>query len=261
VQPHQLARDRHRPLAALAAGAISVVLARNQLDPPFMRDDILVAQAERLADPHPGPEQQREQEPVPQPSLGGEHRRDLLERQRPREPPLFAQPAEPPARLGASDPLQEGLVAAAPRAARVDQDPRDLDAVAGVELVEAEHRRQHPVHGARAPPGLTRRQHDHVVRRPPQPTREQAHLLQRHPIPAQPPRLQEHPECLQILGVRAHRVRRTLNPRKPRQIALNRLDWPPITADEGPRLRPAAGRNNTLDPHPPPPRPRQHWWP
>jgi hypothetical protein len=44
-------------------------------------------------------------------------------------------------------------------------------------------------------------------------------LLERHPIPAERAPLEEQPERLQILGVGAHRVRRTLDPRQPAQIA------------------------------------------
>jgi hypothetical protein len=36
----------------------------DDLDAPLLGDDVLVTQPKRLADPHPGPGQQREQEPV-----------------------------------------------------------------------------------------------------------------------------------------------------------------------------------------------------
>src|SRR5215211_5306518 len=143
VQPHELAADRHRARAALAARAVGVIHARHHLDPPLVADDVLVAQTERLANPHPGPEKQRKQEPVPQPPLAPDHRRHLLERQRPRQPPLLPQPAHPAARLRASDPVQERLVAAPPRPAGVHQRPRDVDPVTGEEFVEAKQRRQH----------------------------------------------------------------------------------------------------------------------
>jgi hypothetical protein len=136
VQPHQLAGDRHRPRPALAAGAVGVVLARDKLDPPLVRNDILVAQAERLADPQPGAEQQREQEPVAQQALGTDHRPHVLERQRPRQPPLLAQPPHPPAWLGASDPMQKRLVAGASRPTDIEQRLRPLDPMAGVERIE-----------------------------------------------------------------------------------------------------------------------------
>ena len=70
-------------VAAFAARAIGVVDARDQPDGALAREDVLVAQAERLPDPHPGPEQQREQKPVPQPRLRSDHRRHLSHRQRP----------------------------------------------------------------------------------------------------------------------------------------------------------------------------------
>ncbi|HWT23974.1 MAG TPA: hypothetical protein VN213_10755 [Solirubrobacteraceae bacterium] len=51
-------------MAALAARAFGVVLAGDDRDPPLLRDDVAVAQTERLTDPHPRPRQQREQKPV-----------------------------------------------------------------------------------------------------------------------------------------------------------------------------------------------------
>ena len=47
--------------------------------------EVLVAEPERLPDPHPGVEQHREQQPVPQVLTGIQDRLDLLERQDPRD--------------------------------------------------------------------------------------------------------------------------------------------------------------------------------
>jgi hypothetical protein len=61
--------------------------------------------------------------------------------------------------------VQERLEAAAAHPPLVDQRPRDLDAVARVELVEAEHRRQDPVDRRRRPRRAPAREHDDVVGR------------------------------------------------------------------------------------------------
>jgi hypothetical protein len=127
VAAHQLAADRDRPLAALAARAVGVVLARDDLDAPLVRDEVRMTQAQRLADPHPGPEQQPEQEPVAQPVLGVDDRANLLERERRRQPPALPQPTDPATRLSTRDPMQERLVAAAARPGLIDQHLGDLD--------------------------------------------------------------------------------------------------------------------------------------
>src|SRR5205807_10663010 len=50
-QADQLARDRHRPArAALAPRAAATALARDDLNPPPPRDDILMPQPQRLPD-------------------------------------------------------------------------------------------------------------------------------------------------------------------------------------------------------------------
>ena len=109
-------------LLGLAVFVVDIVglprIARFDHDPPLPRHDILVAHPERLPDPHPRARQQREQKTVAQPLLAVDHRRDLLQRQRPRQPLDLRQPARAPARLQRGDPRQERLVAAIAAAGR-----------------------------------------------------------------------------------------------------------------------------------------------
>jgi hypothetical protein len=145
--------------------AVRVVLARDDLDPTLMTDHIAVPQPERLTDPHPGPCQQREQEPVPQARLRRQDRGDLLRRQGRQRPTVLPQAPDTPARLGPGDPMQKRLEATTRDPSLVNQHLGDLHSMAGVELLEAEHRREDPVDRRRRPRRPTRLQHHHVLRR------------------------------------------------------------------------------------------------
>ena len=121
------------------------------------------------------------------------------------------------------DAVQKRLVATVPRAAAGNQLAGERHAAAGMELVEAEHRAQRPVHRTRRPRRRPVLKHDHVLRRLAKPRRELAQDLQAHPIPRDLSNRQERDEQLQVARLRADRVGRLLDVRQPRQTAINRL--------------------------------------
>ena len=100
VEPDQPGADRDRPwLHRLGAGAV-VVDPRHHRDRALGRRPVLVAQPQRLPDPHPGVVQHREQQPVPQPVAAVQDRLHLGGGQDPRvlaSAPSTRSPAAPPA--------------------------------------------------------------------------------------------------------------------------------------------------------------------
>ena len=147
------------------------------------------------------------------------------------------------------DAVQERLVAATSRPRLIHQHLRDLYAVTGMEIVEAEHRGEHPIDRRRSSGRSAGGEHDHVVGRLAQPARELTDLLQRHAIPRDARRPQKHEVRLQIHRVSAHRVRRPLDMRQPRQEALDRHERAMVIADHRRRLPPRR-REDALDSHP-----------
>ena len=252
VAAHQLPGDRDRPLA-LGARTVRVALPEDDLDPPLMPDEIAMPQPERLPDPHPRKRQEREQEPIAQPLLRMNDRRNLRHRQRPRQPPTLAHPPDPAARHGLRDPMQERPVAPPARARVINQRRRELKAIALVVLVKPGHGAQGPIHRPPPPAGIAAREHDHVLRRRAQPSGELPQRLYRRPVPGQPPGRQERPVQLQIVRIRAHCVRRPLDVRQPRQVALHRLNRQTIGTDQRPRLHPG-DRHRDPTHHKPAPR-------
>lgn len=117
----------------------------------------------------------------------------------------------------------------------VDHSRGELLTVALVVLIEPNHRRQRPVDRPPAPALLTADQHHHVGGGPAHPRHELAQRLDRRRIPLEFARGQERPIQLQIMRVGAHRVRRPLKMRQPRQIPLDRLDNQPVAAHQRPR--------------------------
>jgi hypothetical protein len=102
-----------------------------------------VPQAKRLADPHPGLGQQRQQEPVPQMLACGQDRSYLAGVQGPRDPAGHRQPHRPRRdRLAPGHVMQERLIGTSADTAPGDQRGRHVHPVAGKVVIQAEHRRE-----------------------------------------------------------------------------------------------------------------------
>jgi hypothetical protein len=144
VETHQRRRDRHRHArAGLGPSAVDVVVARDDRHLTTVGDEVGVAQPERLADPHPRLGQQREQEPITQPHASREDRGDLLDGERPRQPPWRLELDRP----GRDRPARRDMVQERPVGAARDPPPghqalSELHPGTGVEVVETEHRRE-----------------------------------------------------------------------------------------------------------------------
>jgi hypothetical protein len=158
--------------------------------------------------------------------------------------------------------MQERLVrrcrpAAPARRGHGDQQPRQLDTVAGMKPTERRQRRELTIHAGRRTVMRDRRQHrDRPVtslRRQPQPRHEPRDILQRHrpPITAATSQIQE--PVLQIMGVSLDRVRRLLDRRQLRQKPLHRWDRQLIITEHRPRLELGLRHDNTLHPQLAPP--------
>ena len=203
-------------------------------------------QPQRLPDPHPRRRQQREQEPVTQPLLAIDHRRDLLQAQRPRQTLALRQPHRPAPRSGARDAVQKRLERT-PAAARADhQIPRQLIPAPPMELIERHHRREHPVHRRRRPLCRLLAEDQHILSRPARPRCELTQLDNGDPVPRQPAPLKKRPEQAKVPRVRLDRVRRALDPGQPTKELVDHLDHTPVWPDHRPRHHPARRH-----PHPP----------
>ena len=212
VQAHQRRRHRdHRGLPQLGPRPVGVVGPRHDADLPPAADEIAVAQAERLADAHAGLGQQRQQEPVPQVLAGAEDRGHLAGIQGPRRPAGHDQLDRPGRdRPALGHVVQERLVGAPADPPPGDQLGGDAHPAAGVVVIEAEHRRQVTVHRRRRAPPRAGLQHDHVLRRGPQPGHEPGHILHPGIGPADAGLAQELEPQPQAHRISPHRVRRAL---------------------------------------------------
>ena len=256
VEPDQPGADRDRPgLHRLGAGPV-VVDPRHHRDRALGRGPVLVAQPQRLPDPHPGVVQHREQQPVPQPVAGVEDRLHLGGGQDPRVLARHLQPDHPPrGGLGLADVVQERAPRrpAPPGRLPAGQQLAQVDAVAGGVLVERADRRQLPVHRRRAAVRRHRGQHrDPPVpgrRGQPQPGHELADVLQPDLAPVQPAAGEEHEPVLQIMGVGLDRVRRAVDVGEEREVALDRLDRHPVRAEHRPRSMPRTGQHHLSNEH------------
>jgi hypothetical protein len=105
-----------------------------------------------------------------------------------------------------------------------------------VELVEADHRSQHPVDRPWSSPRLLLAQHGGPAGRLARPGRELADFHNTDRSPVQAALNQVAPEHLQIERVRLDRVRRALVVRQPRQVLVDLGNRPQVRADQRPRL-------------------------
>ncbi len=179
VQPHQRRRHRdHRGFPQLGARPVGVAGPGHDMDLPAAADEVAMPQPERLAHAHPGLGQQRQQEPVPQVLAGSQDRGHLPGIEGARRPAGHGEPDRPGRdRLALGHMVQERLIGAAADPAPGDQLAGNAHPAAGVVVIEAEHRCQVTVHRRRRTPSRARLQHDHVLRRGPQPGHEPGHIL------------------------------------------------------------------------------------
>jgi hypothetical protein len=131
---------------------------------PLGECDVLVPQAQGLADPQPGVQQRREQQPVPQMLTPVQHRLGVTGGQDDRPPPWLPQPDR--ARLlrpALGDVLQERLVGTAAATAASGQHRHHQAAkrhpVAGMELAERRQRGELAVHAGLRAVVIRRGQH------------------------------------------------------------------------------------------------------
>ncbi len=145
--------------------------------------------------------------------------------------------------------VQERLIGPAADPAPGDQFPGHAHAAAGVVVIEAEHPGKVTVHRCRRPPPGARLQHDHVLRRGPQPGHEPGHILHAGLGPADTGLAQELKPQPQAHRVCPHRVRRALQRAQVGQVPLGRGHDSTIIAEHGPRLDVGDGHHNTLNKH------------
>ena len=189
-----------------------------------MRHEILMPQPQRLPDPHPCPEQQREQEPVPQPLLRVDHRRDLSHRQRSRQAAAARAPAQP-GRAARTARSHAGTACSCPSPNGARHQPLgDLHAIA---LRDTRRSRAPPPTpgspSARPAPPSRHREHHHVLRPADAASRELPQLLQRHrsqPTADPPGTTRTASDHARTRGPCSASARC----RQPRQIALHRVD-------------------------------------
>jgi len=222
VQAHQRRRNRQRGnRSGLGPGAVGVVLTRHDPQLATTRNEVAVAQPERLTHPDPGLCQQREQEPVPQPRAGGEDHRDLLHGQRGRQPPRCLEldrSGRDRAALG--DMVQERLERPPRHSAPSNQRLSQGHTRAGVEVIEAKHARQVTVDRGLAAAGRRGIQHDHVRRRCPQPGHEPRDILDAGAGPVDAPESEE------------------LEPQRQTQVSGRGELHPPALVEPGVRVSP-----------------------
>ena len=215
-------------------------------------DEVAVPQPERLADPHPGLGQQRQQEPVPQVLARRQDRHDLPGLQGARRTPRHVQLHRPDRdRPALGHVMQERLIGTAADPAPRDQLGGDPQAGPRMMVIEAEDPGQVPVDRRRAPGPAPVRQHDHVARRGAQPGHEPGHVLDACLVPARRGVLEELEPQLQADRVGAHRVGRALDRRQVGQVALGGLHHLAVIPQQRPGLPAAAGHQHPLNEHRP----------
>ena len=261
IKAHQRRGDRdHRGRADFRPRPVGVVRPGHDVHLARAGDEVGVPQPERLANPHPGLGQQRQQETVPQMLTGRQDRHDLPRFQGVWGPPRDVQ-LHRPHRDGAAlgHVMQERLVGAAADPAQRDQPGRHRKPRARMVVIKAEDPGQIPVHCRRAAGPAPVREHDHVASRGTQPGHEPGHILHPRLVPARRGELEELKPQLQADRISPHRVGRALDGAQIGQVPLGGLDHLPVVPEQRPGLPPAAGHQHPLHQHPrplPPARPR-----
>ena len=186
---------------------------------------------------------------------GIQDRLHLCHRQDPRQ--LLRRPQrDRPPRLGCTlaDVVQERFPAPTPprRRHRGQQLP-DVHPVSGLIGVERRQRRQLPVDRRRADLWTYPWQHRHRPGPPIRGESKPSHILpkvfQTYQTPVQTSAGQEHPEVLEVMGVRLDGVRGSFDLAQVGQEPLDRLDRDVVGAQDGPGLHLRSGHRHSLNMH------------